>query len=82
MGLQYNSYSSWLHRASKKSILYSPTDAHSQFIKTIKIIEYYSNTFRFTQKPSSGSQSVLAKITYVVHWLHNWSCGCRQYMAA
>ena len=64
------------------SIPYSPTNAHSQFIKTIKIIEYYSNMFRFTQKPSSGSQSVLAKITYVVHWLHNWSCGRRQCMAA
>ena len=63
--------SSWLHRASKISILCSPTNAHSQFIKTIKIIEYYSNMFRFTQKPSSGSQSVLAKITCVVHWLHN-----------
>ena len=56
-----------IHKYTFISIPYSPTNAHSQFIKTIKIIEYYSNMFRFTQKPSSGSQSVLAKITYVVH---------------
>ena len=72
--------------------LYNPTNAH--YIKNLDLLKHFkikagfSNMFRFTRKPSSGSHSqYLAKITHLVHceymevvqrslvlWLHSTTC--------
>ena len=56
------------HKHHKKSVLHSPTNAHSQFIKTIlKLGRLLQHVSVYKENHHQGASQRLAKIAHLVH---------------